>query len=128
MKLKYYARNLVGSFIGLCALTGIVKTIFQYTAQSYETIGTIFGITTMLLGLLFVGYTNTAISSDNKVQNTVYVHLILVFLLFITDIIFGASSLLGLILRNIGYFIALQLGVYLYMKRNSQKLHLISKN
>jgi hypothetical protein len=126
MKLQYYIRNLVGSFIGLCALTGVVTTIFEYSIQPYEIIGIIFGVIIMLIGLISVGYINSLTVFENKFKNSFYLHGILVFLIFATDLIFSSSDLLSIISRNIFYFIALQFGVSLFKKINLPKINLTS--
>ena len=123
MELKYYIRNLFGSFIGLCALGGVVTSIFKYSVQPYETMGIIFGVIIMLIGLIVVGYVNAVTVFENKIRDSSYLHCILVFLLFTTDLIFGSSDLLSAIFRNIFYFIALQFGVYLFKKRNLNNLN-----
>ena len=126
MQLKYYIRNLVGSFIGLCALAGIVTIIFKYSVQPYETTGIIFGVVIMLIGLIAVGYLNTLTIFENRFRNSFYLHCILVIILFTTDLTFGSSDLLSVIARNVFYFVALQLGSYLFKKINSNKIPLVS--
>lgn len=68
MTLIYYIKNLVGSFIALCTLAGILTIIFRYSTHSYEDTGAIFGIIIMLFGLTIVGYINSATALDNKIK------------------------------------------------------------
>ncbi|WP_228127703.1 hypothetical protein [Acinetobacter schindleri] len=71
----------------------------------------------VFLGLTLIGYTNAATLLNNKMKHTLYLHSILVILLFATDLIFGNKDLLFTILRNVGFFVVLQFGVYLYVKK-----------
>ena len=115
--MAYYLRNLLGSFVGLVALTGAVLTLFAYSSEPYMTLGIICGIILMILGLTLIGYINAATALQSKTQQTLYLHSVLVILLFATDLIFGNLDLLFTILRNIGFFVILQFGVYLYVKK-----------
>ncbi|ENU59430.1 hypothetical protein GJV03_20535 [Acinetobacter sp. RIT698] len=122
MNLKYFIKNLLASFIGLCALAGIVKVIFLYSSNLYEQALTVLVVMIMILGLMIVGYLNVVTAIGSKIKQPFYLHLILVGFLFVTDLAFGSSSITEVILRNLGYFAVLQLGVYLYMKRSAPKL------
>lgn len=122
MNLKYFIKNLLVSFIGLCALAGIVKVIFLYSSNLYEQALTVLVVMIMILGLMIVGYLNAVTAIGSKIKQPFYLHLILVAFLFVTDLAFGSSSITEVILRNLGYFAVLQLGVYLYMKRSAPKL------
>lgn len=125
MKLKYYIRNLVGSFIGLCALSSLVINIFKYIAEPYENIAIILSTMIMLIGLILVGYVNAKTALGNKIKESSYLHCILVFFLFVTDLTLSPFDLfISVILRNVGYFIALQFGVYLFKKINIKKISL----
>lgn len=115
--MAYYLRNLLGSFVGLVALTGAVLTLFAYSSGPYMTLDIICGIILMILGLTLIGYINAATALQSKTQQTLYLHSVLVILLFATDLIFGNLDLLFTILRNIGFFVILQFGVYLYVKK-----------
>ncbi|MGI1794815.1 hypothetical protein [Acinetobacter variabilis] len=115
--MAYYLRNLLGSFVGLVALTSAVLTLFAYSSGPYMTLGIICGIILMILGLTLIGYINAATALQSKTQQTLYLHSVLVILLFATDLIFGNLDLLFTILRNIGFFVILQFGVYLYVKK-----------
>lgn len=115
--MAYYLRNLLGSFVGLVALNGAVLTLFAYSSGPYMTLGIICGIILMILGLTLIGYINAATALQSKTQQTLYLHSVLVILLFATDLIFGNLDLLFTILRNIGFFVILQFGVYLYVKK-----------
>lgn len=116
--MTYYLRNLLGSFVGLVALTGAVLALFAYSSGPYMTLGIICGIMLMISGLTLIGYINAATALQSKTQQTLYLHFVLVILLFATDLIFGNLDLLFTILRNIGFFVMLQFGVYLYVKNN----------
>jgi len=117
MQSAYYLKNFLGSFIGLTVVTGTALTILEYTPEPYTYIGIIFGLSIVFLGLTLIGYTNAATLLNNKMKHTLYLHSILVILLFATDLIFGNKDLLFTILRNVGFFVVLQLGVYLYVKK-----------
>ena|SRR5690606_12245176 len=117
MQSAYYLKNFLGSFIGLTVETGIALTILEYTPEPYTYIGIIFGLSIVFLGLTLIGYTNAATLLNNKMKHTLYLHSILVILLFATDLIFGNKDLLFTILRNVGFFVVLQFGVYLYVKK-----------
>ena len=117
MQSAYYLKNFLGSFIGLTVVTGIALTILEYTPEPYTYIGIIFGLSIVFLGLTLIGYTNAATLLNNKMKHTLYLHSILVILLFTTDLIFGNKDLLFTILRNVGFFVVLQFGVYLYVKK-----------
>ncbi|MFU8927097.1 hypothetical protein [Acinetobacter puyangensis] len=123
MNLNYYIKNTITSFLGLCILATIVKfAIFDPTQQQYENIGTIIGVIVIFLGIMGIGYINTKSAPENKVKQHLFLHLALVIFLFSTDLIFGQSGFIVDILRNMSYFIALELGAYLYFKTNGQKL------
>ena len=117
MQSAYYLKNFLGSFIGLTVVTGIALTILEYTPEPYTYIGIIFGISIVFFGLTLIGYTNAATLLNHKMKHTLYLHSILVILLFATDLIFGNKGLLFTILRNVGFFVVLQFGVYLYVKK-----------
>jgi len=117
MQSAYYLKNFLGSFIGLTVVIGIALTILEYTPEPYTYIGIIFGLSIVFLGLTLIGYTNAATLLNNKMKHTLYLHSILVILLFATDLIFGNKDLLFTILRNVGFFVVLQFGVYLYVKK-----------
>ncbi|ENV16399.1 hypothetical protein [Acinetobacter guillouiae] len=122
MNLKYFIKNLLASFIGLCVLAGIVKVIFLYSSNLYEQVLTVLVVMIMILGLMIVGYLNAVTAIGSKIKQSFYLHLILVAFLFLTDLAFGGSSITEVILRNLGYFAVLQFGVYLYIKRSAPKL------
>ncbi|EPF71982.1 hypothetical protein [Acinetobacter rudis] len=126
MKIKYFINHLVGSFIGLCALTGIVKIIFMYGVQPYEGSFITLGVLMMIVGLLLIGYANASGAAVNKTKQTFYLHITLVTFLLITDLTFGSTNLLSAFIRNFGYWAVLQFGVYIFMQINTQRTQLIS--
>ncbi|ENX33844.1 hypothetical protein F889_02508 [Acinetobacter colistiniresistens] len=122
MNYKYYLRNLIGSFIGFCILAGVVKTIFQWTTNQYEILGTIFGFIVMVIGTIAIGYLNTASAPDIKLKKSLIIHTGLIIFMFSTDLMFGSSDFIVDVLRNIGLFAALQFGVFIYQVRCSKAL------
>ena len=114
--MTYYLKNLLGSFVGLVALTGAVSALFAYSSGPYVPRYYICGIILMILGLMLIGYINAATALQSKPPKALYLHSVLVIFLFATDLIFGNLDLLFAILRNIGFFVILQFGAYLYVK------------
>lgn len=121
MKLDYYIENIVGSFLGIVILTAVIRfTLWEYTPEKYELVSTIFGTLVFFLGFVGIGYFNAKHAPDNKFKQSSYVHLTLVLFTFVTDLLFGQSEAYIVIIRNVCYLIALQIGAYVFVKRQSR--------
>ncbi|EPF72569.1 hypothetical protein GCM10025882_31950 [Acinetobacter gyllenbergii] len=118
----YYIRNSIGSFFGFFILAGIVKSIFYFTTNQYEVLGLILGVIVMIVGAVTIGYLNTATASDIKWRKSLILHATLVFFMFLTDLTFGSSDFIFDLFRNIGLFVALQIGVLIYQIRDRKAL------
>jgi hypothetical protein len=126
MKLDYYIENIVGSFLGIVILTAVIRfTLWEYTPEQYELVSTIFGTLVFFLGFVGIGYLNAKHAPDNKFKQSSYVHLTLVLFTFVTDLLFGQSEVYIVIIRNACYLIALQIGAYIFVKRQSRNLHFL---
>ena len=124
MNLDYYIRNTVGSFLAIVILAAVIRfTLWEYTPEQYELVSTIFGTLLFFLGLVAVGYLNAKHAPDSKFKQSSIVHLIFVLFTFITDLLFVNSETYIVILRNVCYLAALQIGAFLFVKRQSRNLH-----
>jgi CDP-diglyceride synthetase len=126
MNLDYYIRNTVGSFLGIVILATVIRfTLWEYTPEQYELASTIFGTLLFFLGLVGVGYFNAKQAPGSKFKQSSIVHLILVLFTFVTDLFFGNSDAYIVILRNVCYLVALQIGGYFFIKRQFRNLHFL---
>jgi len=126
MKLNYYIQNIVGSFLSIVILAAVIRfTLWENTPEQYYLVSAVFGILVMFLGFMGVGYFNAKHAPDNKFKQSSCVHLTLVIFTFVTDLLFGHSETYIVILRNAGYLAALQIGAYLFVKRQSRNLNFL---
>lgn len=124
MNLNYYIRNVVGSFLGIVILAAVIRfTLWEYTPEQFELVSTIFGTLLFFLGFFGIGYFNAKHAPNCVFKQSSTVHLILVVFTFVTDLLFGNSETYIVILRNVCYLAALQIGAFLFVKRQSRKLH-----
>jgi hypothetical protein len=117
---EFYIKNSLLSFLALCILSGIFNFILDKNLYLHEYIP--LGIATFLgvLGLIAIGYYNALSASKEEKSKALFVHIFLILCLFITDSIWSESSFLVIILRNLAYFVLLELGVFIYMRRNKK--------
>lgn len=115
--LKFYVKNILLSFIYLIIIAFIVTFILDNVPQMHEYIGIVSAILIGMLGAIIIGYCNALSASKDKSLNSRYVHLFLIISLLITDLIWGESSLLITILRNLAYFLFLELGAFIQLKK-----------
>jgi hypothetical protein len=126
MKLDYYIQHIVGSFLCIVILVASIRfTLWEYTPEPYYLVSAIFGILVMFLGFVGIGYFNAKHAPENKFKQSSYVHLTLVIFTFVTDLLFGESEAYIVIIRNACYLIALQIGAYVYVKRQSRNLNFL---
>lgn len=114
---EFYIRNTLLSFLGLIILAFILTFILENFYQTYQYIGITFAILIAILGAILIGYFNASSALKDKSSNSRYVHIFLITLLLITDLIWGESSLLITLLRNLAYFLFLELGSFIHMKK-----------
>lgn len=126
MKLDYYIQHIVGSFLCIVILVASIRfTLWEYTPEPYYLVSAIFGILVMFLGFVGIGYFNAKHATKHKFKQSSYVHLTLVLSMFVTDLLFGQSEVYIVIIRNACYLIALQIGAYVFVKRQSRNLHFL---
>jgi len=120
--LSFYIKNIVLSFLGLVLIAGIVIFILDNVPSSspYTYIGIGSSILVAIFGAIIIGYCNASSASKEKEAKPLYLHIILIILLLITNTIGGDLSFLNNLLRELSYFIFLQMGAYLYMKRKAK--------
>jgi hypothetical protein len=120
--LSFYIKNIVLSFLGLVLIAGIVIFILDNAPASppYTYIGIGSSILVAMFGAIIIGYCNASSASKEKGAKPLYLHIVLIILLLITNTIGGDLSFLNNLLRELYYFIFLQIGVYLYIKRKAK--------
>ena len=127
MKLDYYIQHIVGSFLCIVILVACIRfTLWEYTPEPYYLVSAIFGILVMFLGFVGIGYFNAKHAPKHKFKQSCYVHLTLVLFTFVTDLLLGQSEAYIVIIRNACYLIALQIGAYVFVKRQSRNLHFLN--
>ena len=114
---EYYIKNFFLSFLGLVVVGFIVSSIFEKSSSLYFSYGS--SILIAMIGITIIGYNNAATSTKEKEGKPLFLHLFLVIVLFITNNIWGDSSFLTNFFRELSYLIFLQIGVYLYNKRQN---------
>lgn len=103
-------------------IAGIVILILDNVPPSppYTYIGIGSSILVAIFGAIIIGYCNASSASKEKGAKPLYLHIVLIILLLITNTIGGDLSFLNNLLRELSYFIFLQIGVYLYIKRKAK--------
>lgn len=91
--------------------------ILDYTPEDFVYWGIAAAIGVMFIGLILIGYYNAYAAQSQNFKHTLYLHLSLVIFLLSVELLFGNKELWINLLRNLMYFIALQIGVYIYMKK-----------
>lgn len=118
MKAKYFIFSIARSFVGLVILTAVVKYgIWENIPDQYDLFGTILGVLVLCFGVVCIGYLNAKNTLENNLKQSFYVHFILAFLMFITDVVFGKAEIYVAVLRNLGYLAVLQFGAYIFVKK-----------
>ena len=115
---EYYIKNFLISLISLCIFAGIFNFILDNNLYVHEYLQRGIAIFVGMLGLIIIGYYNASSASKDEKSKASFVHILLILCLFITDSIWSESSFLTLTLRNLAYFILLEFGVFIYMKRS----------
>lgn len=117
-KILHLIKGFVISFIGLVIVGAVALKLFcTYLANYNEPLGFTLGVIFGILGLIIIGYMNASRDDSKGLNNyALYVHLILVVVLAITDLIFK-QSWIYIILRETVYFLCLQGGAYIYNKK-----------
>jgi O-antigen ligase len=118
--IKYYIKNTLISFLCLCILSGIFNLILDNNLYIHEYLQCGIAILIGILGLIIIGYYNALSASKDEKSNALFLHIFLILCLFITDSIWSESSFLTLTLRNLAYFILLEFGVFIYMRRRKK--------
>lgn len=123
--LSFYIKNMVLSFLGLVVIAAIVIFILDNVSASppYAYIGIGSSILVAMLGAIIIGYCNASSASKEIGANPLYLHIILIILLLITNTIGGDLNFLNDFLRELSYLIFLQIGVYFYVKRKAKIEH-----
>ena len=117
MLIKYYLKNITLSFFALAVITAVFMAILDYTPEDFVYWGIAAAIGVMFIGLILIGYYNAYAAQSQNFKHTLYLHLSLVIFLLSVELLFGNKELWVNLLRNLMYFIALQIGVYIYMKK-----------
>lgn len=115
---EYYIKNISLSFLGLVVLAGLFELLVNSVPPAYENVGVSLVILIMALGIIVIGYWNalSAKKLTDQRGSSLLLHALLCTGLLITDLSFGESSLLMTLLRNVGYFLCLELGAYIHRK------------
>lgn len=122
---EFYIKNTLLSFFGLMITAAIFIFIIDNVNSSYMYLWAGFAAILGMLSVIIIGYCNASSASKCSDSKALYLHIFLIISFFLTDIIWGESSLLMTLFRNFVYFILLEFGVYLYKKR-IHKNHWIS--
>lgn len=117
---EFYIKNLLISFLSLCILAGIVSFILDNDLYVHEYLQLGIAIFIGMLGLIIIGYYNALSASREGKSKALFLHIFLILCLFMTDSIWSESSFSTLTLRNLAYFILLEFGVFIYMRRNKE--------
>lgn len=121
MKLYFYLASIAGIYLSMTILTAIVEFgIWNQTPLQYEMIGTIAGVFVLLLGLISIGYFNSKFAPMDKFKQSLNAHCLFVLIMFVGDVLYSESSILIIVLRNLGYLVALQLGAYIFKRFNPE--------
>ena len=114
---EFYIKNFFLSFVGLLIIGFTVSLIFEYASNLYVCYAS--SILIIMIGITVIGYYNAASSRKEKEGNPLFLHLFLVILFFITNSIWGDSSVSLNFFRELCYLIFFQIGVYLYNRKQS---------
>lgn len=118
MLINYYIKNIVISFFSLVVISAVFVAILDYTPEGFVYCGVAVAIGVMLIGLILIGYYNAYTAKIKNVKHTWCLHFLFLLCLLSFDLLFGDKELWMNIVRNFVYFLALQIGVYIYMKKN----------
>ncbi|WOE32642.1 MULTISPECIES: hypothetical protein [unclassified Acinetobacter] len=120
--LSFYIKNIVLSFLGLILIAGIVMFILDNAPLTppYTYLGIGSAILVVMFGAIIIGYCNASSAAKEKGAKPLYLHIVLIILLLITNTIGGDLSFLNNLLRELSYFIFLQIGVFIYMRKSKR--------
>lgn len=122
MKIGHLILSTIGAFVGFILLMAVVKSvIWANTPDQYELLGTIVGVLVICIGVACIGYLSARNALKDNFKQSLYVHVILVFLMFITEVIWAKADLYVAVMRNLGYLVVLQFGAYIFVKKSYPK-------
>ena len=115
---EFYIKNFFLSFAGLVIIGFLVYLIFENSSSLYFSYGC--SILIAIIGVTIIGYNNASRLRKEKEGKPLLLHLSIIIVLFLTNSIWGESSILINLIRELSFLILLQFGVYLFNKKGSQ--------
>ena len=119
---EYYLKSALFSFLGMILIAVTLNFVLSnQIPETYLYIQLAAAVIIFSIGIIALGAYN-AFKAANNTQKVLTFHAIFTALLLIIELLYSSSSLWMILLRNVGIFILLQIGSFLYVKRQKNKL------